>query len=329
MYLMPGMSAIDVRAINLNLLPALEALLVEGSVSAAARRVHVSQSAMSHSLARLRELFGDPLLAPLGRGLTPTPRAIQLRAALPAAFEQLRRALELPERFDPRTSTRAFRVATVDYFELTTLPDVLAYLGVHAPHVRLEIERFSPACVPSLVVGDLDLALIGSTQAAAPSGLRRAEVYEDPFAVIARKGHPAIKPRAGLDLATYVALGHVLVSVEGRRDGAVDRALAKHGMTRRVALRVPHFMSAPLAVQRSDLICTIASSVAARAHELFGLRVLAPPSELALPAAKVVALWSQRHDEDPAQRWFRDLFLSGRAVSPQIRALLRAGRAAR
>lgn len=321
---MPGMSVIDVRAINLNLLPALEALLVEGSVSAAARRVHVSQSAMSHSLSRLRELFGDPLLAPVGRGLAPTPRAIQIRAALPAAFEALCRALALPEAFDPRTSTRAFRVATVDYFELTTLPDVLAYLGKHAPLVRLEIERFSPATVPELVLGDVDLALIGASQSIAPSGLRRADVYRDPFAVIARKGHPAIKRR--LDLATYTALGHVLVSVEGRRDGAVDRALAKVGATRRVALRVPHFMSAPLAVRTSDLICTIASSVAQRAHELFGLRVLAPPIEL--PAAQVVALWSQRHDEDPAQRWFRDLFLSGRALSPQIRALLRESRAA-
>ncbi len=325
MYLMRGMSEIDVRAINLNLLPALEALLVEGSVSAAARRVHVSQSAMSHALARLRELFGDPLLTPLGRGLTPTPRAIQLRAALPAAFEQLRLALALPEPFDPRTSTRVFRVATVDYFELTTLPDLLAYLGVHAPLVRLEIERFSPACVPALVGGDIDLALIGATQAVAPSGLRRAELYQDPFAVIAREGHPAIKRR--LDLATYLALGHVLVSVEGRRDGVVDRALAGRGAARRVALRVPHFMSAPLLVQRSDLICTIASTVARRAHELFGLRVLAPPIEL--PAAKVVASWSQRHDDDPAQRWFRDLFTSGRALSPQIRSLVRSSRAAR
>lgn len=323
MYVMPGMSVIDVRAINLNLLPALEALLAEGSVSAAARRVHVSQSAMSHSLARLRELFGDPLLAPLGRGLTPTPRAVQLRAALPAALEQLRLALALPEPFDPRTSTRAFRVATVDYFELTTLPDVLDYLRKHAPAVRLEIERFTPASLPSLVLGDVDLALIGGSQALPPAGLRRAEVYLDPFAVIARKGHPAIKRR--LDLATYVALGHVLVSVEGRRDGAVDRALAKVGEARRVALRVPHFMSAPLAVRSSDLICTIASSVAQRAHELFGVRVFEPPIEL--PPARIVALWSQRHDEDPAQRWFRDLFLSGRALSPRIRALLRQSRA--
>jgi len=316
------MNEIDVRAINLNLLPALEALLAEGSVSAAARRVHVSQSAMSHSLSRLRELFGDPLLVPLGRGLTPTPRALQLRAALPVAFEHLRRALASPEPFEPRSSTRIFRVATVDYFELTTLPDVLDYLGKHAPFVRLEIERFTPESVPSLVLGEIDLALIGGSQPVPPAGLRRVAVYQDPFAVIARKGHPKIKRR--LDVETYTSLGHVLVSVEGRRDGAVDRALTRLGTTRRVALRVPHFMSAPLAVRSSDLICTIASSVAQRAHELFGLRVLQPPIEL--EAAQVVALWSQRHDDDPAQRWFRDLFVSGRALSPQIRALIRRGR---
>ncbi|WP_441288273.1 LysR family transcriptional regulator [Sorangium sp. KYC3313] len=180
MYLMPGMSEIDVRSINLNLLPALEALLVEGSVSAAARRAHISQSAMSHSLARLRELFGDPLLVPLGCGLTPTPRALQLRAALPAAFEHLRRALASPEPFDPRTSARTFRVATVDYFELTTLPDVLDHLGEHAPFVRLEIERFSPDVTPALVLGDIDLALFGASQPVPAAGLRRAPLYQDP-----------------------------------------------------------------------------------------------------------------------------------------------------
>lgn len=119
------------------------------------------------------------------------------------------------------------------------------------------------------------------------------------------------------EISHDVSLGHVLVGVEGRRDGAVDRALARLSKARRVALRAPHFMSAPLAVRSSDLICTIASSVAQRAHELFGLRVFAPP------AAEVVALWSQRHDDDPAQGWLRDLFLSGRALSPRLQALVR------
>ncbi len=319
MYVMADMSSVDIRTINLNLLPALEALLVEGSVGGAARRAHVSQSAMSHSLAKLRELFGDPLLVASGRRMVATPRALELAALLPRALDQLSDAVAPPEPFDARTSTRVFRIATVDYFELTTLPDVLEHLGRHAPGVRLEIERFSGAHVAALLAGDVDLALIGATLPIPPAGLRRAALYDDPFAVIARADHPAIGRR--LDLETYVALGHVLVSVEGGRDGVVDRALAKIGRQRTVALRVPHFVSAPLAVMRSDSICTIASSVARRARELFGLRVHEPPVEL--PPAGVVAIWSRRHDDDPARTWLRELFLSGRAVSPYVRSLMR------
>ncbi|WP_394846456.1 LysR family transcriptional regulator [Pendulispora brunnea] len=313
------MSDFDIHAINLNLLPALEALLVEGSVGAAARRMHVSQSAMSHSLAKLRELFDDPLFEPSGRRLVPTARAMALSATLPLALEHLRDAMSPAQPFDPRASVRIFRLATVDHFELTALPDVLAHLQRHAPGVGLEIERFSPASLAHLVAGELDLALIGGSVPTPPTGLRRASLYHEPFAVIARPGHPRMGRR--LDLGTYLALGHVLVSVEGRRDGVVDRALAKLGKTRRVALRVPHFISAPMAVLHSDHICTIPSSVARRAHELLGLRVLSPP--LAVPAAEVVALWPERHENDPARRWFRDLFVSGRALSSHARALMR------
>lgn len=303
---------------NLNLLPALEALLVEGSVGGAARRLHVSQSAMSHSLAKLRALFDDPLLVTHGRGLAPTPRATQLLAALPGALDELAQAIAMPEAFDPKTAARSFRIATVDYFELTMLPHALSYLAAHAPSVTLEIERFTPGTIPALVAGDVDLALIGASFPSSPAGLRKATMYRDPFSVIARADHPAIGRR--LDLETYLELSHVLVSIEGRREGAVDRALAKLGKTRRVALRVPHFVSAPLAVLASDSICTIARSVAQRAHELFGLRVMDPPLEV--DPAQVVALWPRRHDGDPARRWFRELFVEGRAAPPAIRSLI-------
>jgi DNA-binding transcriptional LysR family regulator len=319
MYLMSTMSDIDVRAINLNLLPALEALLAEGSVSGAARRTHVSQSAMSHSLGKLRELFGDPLLVPSGRRLVPTPRALRLATMLPHALDRLAEAVAPPEPFDARTSERRFRIATLDYFELTTLPDVLDHLGKHAPGIRLEIERFSAAHIPALAMGEIDLALVGGSLAIPLAGIRRASLYEDPYAVIARADHPRIGRR--LDLETYLALGHVLVTVEGRREGAVDRALAKLGRQRTVALRVPHFVSAPLAVLRSDYVCTIASSVARRAHELFGVRVMPPP--LSLPAAPVVALWPRRHDDDPASSWLRAIIQSGRAASPYVRGLIK------
>jgi DNA-binding transcriptional LysR family regulator len=287
-------------------------------VSGAARRTHVSQSAMSHSLARLRELFDDPLFVSSAGRMHPTPVAERLALQLSRALDQLGDALAVPQPFVPASSRRVFRIATLDYFELTALPDVMAYLARHAPHVSLEIERFSPALLPGLVAGDIDLALVGASQQLILTGLCKAPLYEDSFSVMARPTHPAIG--RALDLETYLKLGHVLVSVEGRREGVVDRELHKLGHTRRVALRVPHFVSAPLAVMRSDHICTIASGIARRAHELFGLRVLKPP--IALPSQAVAALWSRRRDEDAAASWFRGLFLTGKALSPYGRQLM-------
>jgi DNA-binding transcriptional LysR family regulator len=275
---------------------------------------------MSHSLGKLREVFGDPLFVPSGRKMAPTPRALRIAATLPRALDQLGDAVAPPEPFDPRTSTRVFRIATVDYFELNTLPDLLEHLGRVAPGVRLEIERFTAAHVPALVAGEVDLALLSSSAPIPMAGLRRADLYDDPFSVIARADHPGIGRR--LDLETYVSLGHILVSIEGRRDGAVDRALAKIGRQRNVVLRLPHFISAPIAVLRSDAICTIASTVARRARELFGVRVYEPPIEL--PSAGVAAFWPRRHDDDPAAAWLRDIFRSGRAASPYVRSLMRA-----
>lgn len=317
-YLIAGMSAIDIRAINLNLLPALEALLSTRSVSEAARRLHVTQSAMSHSLAKLRELFADPILVQSGRRMVLTPRAEQLGAMLPSALERLASALAAPEPFDPRTTSRVYRIATLDYFELTAMPDVLAHLRRHAPGVRLELERFSPASLPALAAGEIDLALIGGSAQLPRAGLRRVSLYRDPFEVIVRPDHPAVGRR--LSLSTYLELGHVLVSVEGRGEGVVDRELGRIGHARQVALRVPHFVSAPLAVLRSDYICTIASTVARRARELFGVRVVEPP--LALPSTEVIAAWSSSRDADPAHAWFRELFTSGRVLSPVSRRLM-------
>jgi len=318
MVVMARMTEIDVRRINLNLLPALEALLAEGAVGAAARRTHVSQSAMSHSLGRLRAIFGDPLLVGTGRHFVRTPLAERLATQLPRALDELGAAVAVPAPFDPSTSRRTFRIATFDYFELTVLPDLLAHLATHAPHVDLVIDRFARESLPALAAGDIDLALVGDSDAIPRAGLSRAKLPGDPFVVLARQGHPRLKKK--LDLATYAALGHVLVSVEGRVDGVVDRALAKHGLARRVAVRVAHFASVALAVQRTDYISTIARPIALRAVDL-GLRIHEPP--LLLPAPGFVGLWSHRYDDDLASRWLRELLFSGVVRAPPRRRAAR------
>lgn len=317
MVLIPDMSEIDFRTLNLNLLPALSALLREESVGRAARRAGVTQSAMSHSLAKLRELLGDPLLVAQGRGMVLTPRARALAAALPPALDHLREALVGPAAFDPATDPATFTIATVDYFELTTLPTLLGYLRRHAPAVRLVLERLGPSSLASLRDGELDFVLSGPVPTAA--GVRTVELYRDPFKVIARQGHPGIDRRLTLD--AYLAYEHVVVRFEGRGLAAVDRALARVGRQRRVGLSVPHFTAAPLAVAGSDMLCTIASSVAVAGRALVGVRMLEPPLEL--PAAPVTLSWPTAHEADPARRWLRDLLLGGAAAPPTIRRLMR------
>lgn len=312
------MSSIDFRALNLNLLPVLEALLVERTVSGAARRMGVSQSAMSHSLAKLRAALDDPLLVLSGRRMRLTPRAEAMLGELPRALEGLQRVLAGDDAFDPATSSRTFTIASFDYFDLAILPSLLAYLREHAPRVRLRVERASAATASRLVAGEIDAMLVGGSTKLSGQGLRRRELYRDPFKVIVRRDHPRVKRR--LTLQTYVELDHVLVSVDGGVEGALDRALRAHDRTRRVTLRVPHFTSAPVAVATSDLVCTLASTVAWRAAELFGLRVLEPPIEVA--PAPVVMAWPRVHETDPGRCWFRRVLAEGDALPAGVRRLM-------
>lgn len=315
------MSSFDIAQINLNLVPALSALLSEGSVGRAARRVGVSQSAMSHSLARLRELFEDPLLVSQGRTMVLTPRARQLQRDLPDALQHLSSALRGPEPFDPATADDVFTIAALDYFDLTTLPMLMAYLSEHAPRVRLKIDRIGLGTAQALSEGRIDLVL-GGPGAATGAGIESTELYRDPFKVVVRTDHPEVGRRIGLE--QYLSLDHVLIRIEGRDAGAVDRVLAARGLSRRVGLWVPHFVSAPMAVASSDMISTMASGWAYRARELLDVRVLEPPIEL--PEAPICMYWPKAHRDDPARTWLRELVLGGRASPPPIRRLMARAR---
>ena len=318
------MSNFDFRSFNLNLLPALDALLAEASVSRAAARAGVSQSAMSHSLARLRELLDDPLLVNTGQRMEPTARAAELAGPLRAALEQLRAALETGARFDPRSAERELAIASFDYFEMIALPDLCAFLRERAPRITLRIERLTPAVARRLVAGELDMvfATIGTRM---PATLTRRALFDESFAVIARSDHPIA--RGKLSLERYLELEHILVSVEGAAEGVVDRVLARLDRRRRVVARVPHFLSAPLVVAGSDAICTLPRSVALRARQLFGVRVLAPPLEL--PTTTVAAFWPPQLERDPAHAWFRDRLFSGQALSAPLRRRLKERQAQR
>jgi DNA-binding transcriptional LysR family regulator len=229
------MRRIQLANFNLNLLLALDGLLAERSVTAAAKRVRVTPSAMSHSLAELRELLGDPLLVRSGRAMTLTPRAESLVGPLHKLLVDTERLLGSGTTFDPTSAERHFVIAAPDFLATMLLPPLLAAAAREAPGVLIEI-------VPSarrgnawlLETGDLDLAL-GAIVDASP-GIRRTDLCTEGFACAVRKGHPSI--HGTLDLDAYVATPHLLITL-GDDTGPtwIDQALAKLGKKRRVAAR--------------------------------------------------------------------------------------------
>jgi DNA-binding transcriptional LysR family regulator len=298
----PTPASTDLSGINLNLVVALDALLTEANVTKAAARVGVTQSAMSHSLRQLRELLGDALLIRGRGGMVRTPRAEQLAAPLHRGLLELQRALRNEPVFEPRTARRRFTLATGDYFAATLLPELLVVLNTEAPHVDLVVRHLVPDQATSLMEsGDVDLCVAAFPDSSL--SLRQQKLYTEDFVCVVREGHPAV--RKGLDLETYLRLPHVLISPRGEGAGAVDTALAAMGRSRRIALRLPYFLTAPLAVVHSDHVLTAPRRLVETftGNGAWPLRVLAPP--LALRSFDVLQIWHERFDGDPAHRWLR------------------------
>lgn len=298
------MRRVDLSNFNLNLLLALDGLLSQRSVTAAAKRVRVTPSAMSHSLSELRHLLGDPLLVRSGRGMVLTPRAEALVGPLHTLLMDAERLLGGGgPTFDPATTARRFVIAATDFLATVLMPALLETAAREAPGTSLEI-------VPSsrrgnawlLETGDVDLA-IGAIVDEAP-GIRRMDLLTEGFACAARKGHPRIDGALALD--SYVQTPHLLITL-GDDAGPtwVDQALTKLGKKRHVAARVRYFMAAPLIVARSDLLLTAPSMLIRYFAELVPLQVLRPPIDL--PTYPEEAYWHQRFDEDPAHTWLRNL----------------------
>lgn len=302
------MHDVHLPAIDLNLLLVLDALLTERSVTRAAARLGLSQPAASHALRRLRDVLGDPLLVPGTGGMVPTPRAEELAAGLRRGLVELERALRGEARFEPATSTRVFHVASPDYPEGTAFPALFRRVAVEAPRVSLQLRPLGPGLRAELESGALDLVLAGrevEQQLDLTRGIVRALAVDEPFVTIVRDGNPRVG--RSLDLRTFAALGHVLISTGGGGRGYVDQALAERGLERHVALRVPHFLGVPFVVASSDLVATVPRWVASEAAKVLPLRLLSPP--LALPPALAYLYWHERASSDPGHAWMREAML--------------------
>jgi DNA-binding transcriptional LysR family regulator len=289
----------NLRRLDLNLLVTLDALLSEHNVTRAAQRLNFSQPSVSVHLAKLRDIFGDPLLLPGPRGMRPTARGEELRAPLREALEALGRAVSPASTFDPAQARQTWRVAASDYGESTILLPALASLRTAAPGTRLAVLELAPArIVQQSEQGQIDLAF--HTSDGAPEGLRRRPLFKERYVLAGRAGHPRLKRRP--TLAQFCALEHVIVSPDGSGfHGVTDDTLAEAGLTRRVALSVPHFLFVIAALARTDMVAMLPERLV-RGNS--ALRMVEPPVDI--PGYEMAMLWHERSHRDPAHQWLRE-----------------------
>ena len=297
---MPVVHDPKLSAIDLNLLVVLRALLRERHVTRAARELGLSQSAASHALARLRELYGDPLLVRSGRSLELTPRALDILPLLERGLLELEGSVRAPPPFDPRKARLTLRLIAADYSQAVFFGPLLSLVQREAPGIDLHVMGEAGG-LEQLEAGTTDFALLPKEQV--PRTFSQRRLFSDGFTCMLRRGHPALQ-RKRLSLEQYLELGHLLISPGGSPGGLVDAELAQRGLSRRVVLHVPSFLVAPLVVAETDLISTGPERLFRRMSERFPIVLLPPPLKLA--RFDLCMVWHARHDRNPAHGWLRE-----------------------
>ncbi len=300
---MTSMTAIDhanLSRLDLNLLVAFDALLTERSVTRAAARVGLGQSAMSHNLARLRALFGDELLTRGAEGMRPTPRALALADPVRVTLAQIQAAVLKREDFDPATAERVFRIGLADSIEVAVVPSLMARLRAAAPRVSLRLRPINRISVlDELDAGSLDLGIGVFTQGQVHH--KRRPLYTENFLCLFSSEQLKLSPPISLD--DYLRVPHILTSLSDDAHGAVDEVLAKHKLKRSIAMTTPGFLAVPFVLRGAPLITTMPSRLARYFAEAFGLVTSEPPIEL--PSFTISLLWHASFDQDPAHVWLR------------------------
>lgn len=287
---------------DFNLLITLDVLLAEGSVARAAQRLRLSPSAMSRALARLRETIGDPLLVRAGRGLVPTPRALDLRKRVNQLVQDAEAVLRPAETLDPTQLVRTFTLRTSEGFVETFGADLINRIGEQAPGVRLCFMQKPNKESTSLRDGtvDLETGVVGKT--IGPE-VRAQALFRDRFIGVVRLGHPL--NLGEITPSRYAAGRHILVSRRNLGKGPIDDALTPFGLERQIVAIVGGFSSALALARASDLIASVperhTAALRAGMHSF--------PLPIPMPEVTVSLLWHPRLDADPAHRWLRGLVL--------------------
>ena len=300
-----GIDTVNLGRIDLNLLVHLDALLKERSVTRAAARVGIGQSAMSHNLARLRELFGDELLTRGSEGMRLTPRAVGLLEPARTMLAQVEALVSRDQAFDPATAVRTFRFGLPDSMEILIMPALLARMREVAPGIHLRLYNFDASrLLDDLDADEMDLAI--GYEAFQPGQFhhKRRKLFTETYLCMFNAEKTGVAPPISLE--DFVRLPHVLTSLRPGRSvrGIVDDALEKLGLHRSIALTTPRFLTVPSLVARAPVIVTMQARLARRFAAEFGLSLSPLPVELR--EVTVSLLWHASYDNDPAYTWLRE-----------------------
>jgi DNA-binding transcriptional LysR family regulator len=299
-------------AFDLNLLRVFDAMMVELSTVRTGERVGLSQPAVSSALGRLRSILGDELFVRDGNRMMPTPRALQLKEPVRRALAGIEEALAANAAFDPQASTRSFMLIGSDYFSALLMPKLTARVTPVAPSVILQMMDYPSADVFGLLSdGRADIVLDRSLET--PEWIASRKLFRSWLVCIARRGHPllrerGVRPAQTIPADLFCAIPQVLRSADGSRTGTIDPALERLGLTRKVAITVPHFQAVALAVATSDLLGSIPVHFARLIADRFELEIFMPPMES--PAMDVTMYWHRRFDRDAGSAWLRDQLAS-------------------
>jgi len=307
---MISIRVMDIRAVDLNLLKAFDALVAERAVTRAAGRIGLSQPAMSHALSRLRGLFSDELFVRTQSGMEPTARAREIAPLVSAAIEHIEAALNLGVGFDPAKSVGTFTAGMAEYAEVALVGKLAASFAEQAPRATLRLLPLTGVdAAEQLERGAIDVAV--AHLRAMPNAIELTALLRDPFVAVLRQGHPLAD--GPLSLEAYAAQRHVLVSPRGDTSGAIDRILVDFGLRRRIALLVATYLALPAALAGSDLVAAVPSRAARQIAGIAEIAILPLPVDLAVTVSMA---WHRRAASEPAQAWFRSLLTA--AAEPAL-----------
>ncbi len=292
---------VNLGRLDLNLLVAFDALLAERSVTRAAKRVGLGQSAMSHALARLRAMFADELLTRGPDGMRPTPRAAALVEPVREALAQIQALVTQDEPFDPATAQRTFAIGMPDSTEVLLVPSLIAHLQAAAPGVRILLRTIDRIRILQDLDADRVVLGIGVFEDGEIHHKRRL-LHKEGYLCIFNPDLVAVE--TPISLEDYVRLPHVLTSLVESAHGVVDDALAAIGLARAIALTSPRFTAVPFVVKQAPVIATMHARVALRFAGDLGLAV--SPAPVTLPDVAISMMWHASYDRDPGHRWLRD-----------------------